>query len=64
MTKDRPKLELSGWVRVSIESIGRLNPDWNIFLLIRKGQPIDIILRVFSEMINNLARASLVLLFS
>jgi hypothetical protein len=29
MTKERPKLELSGWVRVSIESIGRLNQiDW------------------------------------
>lgn len=62
MLEEKKGRRASARVRVSIESIGRLNPDWNIFLLIRKGQPIDIILRVFSEMINNLA--SLVFLFS
>lgn len=47
-----------------MESIGRLNPDyWSISLLIRKGPPINIILReIPTEMINN--RASLVFLLS
>ena len=47
-----------------MESIGRLNPDYgSISLLIRKGPPINIILReIPTEMINN--RASLVFLLS